>query len=107
MGQLDKAFEHYDAAFKIDLTNVEILRDLGLLSRRRGDHERAQKSFRALLLQKLSPDSGISKADVYFYLGDTIAQQGDPKKAITMLERAVSEQPDHVEAAALLGRLKG
>lgn len=107
LGQTEKALEHYDAAFKIDLTNVPVLRDLGKLTYRSGDYDRAQKTFRALLLQKLDDAAGITKADVYYYLGDMSAKQGDAKKAISMLERALTEQKDHAEAAALLAELKG
>ncbi len=106
MGNKAGALEHYDAAFKIDLTNVAILRDLGKLCHTHGDLDRAQKTFRALLLQKLDGGAGISKADVYFYLGDISAKQGDKNKAISMLERAVSEQSDHTDATQLLATLK-
>ncbi len=107
MGDAEGALSAYDAAFKIDLTNVAILRDLGKLTHAAGDLDRAQKSFRALLLQKLEPDSGIQKADVYFYLGDIAAKTDDPRKAITMLERALAEDASHAQAAALLAELKG
>jgi len=106
-GDSDGALQAYDAAFKIDLTNVAILRDLGKLTHGSGDLDRAQKSFRALLLQKLEPDSGIQKADVYYYLGDIAAKQDDARKAITMLERALAEDADHEQASALLAQLKG
>jgi tetratricopeptide (TPR) repeat protein len=107
MGDADGALAAYDAAFKIDLTNVAILRDLGKLTHAAGDLDRAQKSFRALLLQKLEPDSGIQKADVYFYLGDIAAKTDDARKAITMLERALAEDASHAQAAELLAELKG
>jgi len=106
-GDATGALEAYDAAFKIDLTNVAILRDLGKLTHAQGDLDRAQKSFRALLLQKLEPASGIQKADVYFFLGDIAARQDDPRKAITMLERALAEDPSHDQASELLSQLKG
>lgn len=107
MGDLAGALQAFDAAFKIDLTNVAILRDLGKLTHETGDLDRAQKSFRALLLQKLDADSGIQKADVYYYLGDIAAKQGDPRKAITMLERALAEDRGHAQASELLAQLKG
>jgi tetratricopeptide (TPR) repeat protein len=107
MGDAAGALTAYDAAFKIDLTNVAILRDLGKLTHANGDLDRAQKSFRALLLQKLEPDSGIQKADVYYYLGDIAAKTDDTRKAITMLERALAEDASHEDAAALLAQLKG
>ncbi len=107
LGRSDEALAAYDAAFKVDLTNVAILRDLGRLCYAKGDLDRAQKTFRALQLQKLGPDVGITKGDVYFYLGDITAKQGDAKKAISMLERALIEEPGHAEATALLAQLKG
>ena len=107
MGDSAGALQAYDAAFKIDLTNVAILRDLGKLTHQSGDLDRAQKSFRALLLQRLEPDSGIQKADVYYYLGDIAAKQDDPRKAITMLERALAEDRGHAQASELLAKLKG
>ena len=107
MRQTEDALKHYDAAFKIDLTNVAVLRDLGKLTHATGDYARAQKTFRALLLQKLTPDAGISKADVYFYLGDLAHKEGDARKAVSMLERAVAEEKGHAEATTLLAELKG
>jgi tetratricopeptide (TPR) repeat protein len=106
MGNTSGALQAYDAAFKVDLTNVQILRDLGRLCYGAGDYERAQKTFRALLLQKLDANSGISKGDVYFYLGDISVKQGDPKKAISMLERALAEESGHAKATELLASLK-
>ncbi|MBN1656341.1 MAG: tetratricopeptide repeat protein [Deltaproteobacteria bacterium] len=105
VGEDEKALQHFDAAFKIDLTNIHILRDLGLLCLRKGDLDRAQKTFRALLLQKLGADAGIKKADVYFYLGQIAAKQGEKAKAVSMLERAVSEAGDHPQARELLATL--
>jgi tetratricopeptide (TPR) repeat protein len=96
-----------DAAFKIDLTSAPILRDLGLLCLKTGDLERAQKTFRALLLQRLDASAGITKADVYYYLGETLSRAGDSPKAIGMLERALETDKGHANAAALLARLKG
>lgn len=106
-GDTQGALTHYDSAFKIDLTSVPVLRDLGRLCHNQGDFDRAQKTFRALLLQKLDGAAGISKADVYFYLGDISAKQGDKAKAISMLERAVAEQADHALAKQLLTQLRG
>ncbi len=84
---------------------MPILRDLGRLCLANGDLERAQKTYRALLLQKLGPDSGIAKADVYCRLGEISARQGDKMKAKAMLERAIAEGGEHPEAKALLDGL--
>jgi tetratricopeptide (TPR) repeat protein len=104
LGQNEDALKHYDAAFKVDLTSVPILRDLGRLCLATGDLERAQKTYRALLLQRLSPEMGLTKADVYFRLGEISFKQGDKLKAKSMLERAVAEGGGHAEASALLAQ---
>lgn len=105
LGRADEALAHYDQAFKIDLTNVLILRDLGRLCLEKGDLDRANKTFRALLLQKLTAGSGISKADVYFHLGDISLRTGDKAKAKQMLERAIAEAGTHDKARAMLDSL--
>jgi golgin subfamily B member 1 len=107
LGDTERALLELDAAYRVDLTNVSVLTDLGLLCYERGDFDRAQKTFRGLLLQKLDKDAPISKADVYYYLGDISFKQGDKAKAISMLERAVAEQSSHMQAKALLTSLKG
>jgi tetratricopeptide (TPR) repeat protein len=104
-GNADAALAAYDAAFKYDLTSIPVLRDLGRLSYERGDYERAQKAFRALLLQRLDEHSLIRKADVYFVLGDIAAREGDNPRAISMAKKAVFEDRTHAEAADLLRRL--
>jgi tetratricopeptide (TPR) repeat protein len=106
MGDSKKALAELDAAYRVDLTNVGVLKDLGLMAYEQGDYERAQKTFRGLLLQRLDRDAPISKADVYYYLGEISRQQGDPQKAISMLERAVAEQASHERAKSLLSSLK-
>lgn len=104
-GNVDEAAQSYEAAFRVDLTSVPILRDLGRLCLLKGDLDRAQKTFRALLLQKLGPEAGISKADVYFHLGEISVRQGDPLKARGMLERAIAEAGSHSGARQLLDSL--
>jgi tetratricopeptide (TPR) repeat protein len=106
MGNKLDALALYDAAFKVDLTSVPILRDLGLLCLETGDLDRAQKTFRALLLQRLEPGIGLTKADVYAYLGETLLLQGDKPKAIGMLERALESERQHARATGLLAQLR-
>lgn len=107
MGDRDGALRHLDAAFKIDLTNVQILRDLGRLTYELGDWDRAQKTYRALLLQKLDASSGITKADVYYHLGEISVQQGDVPKGLGMFDRALAEDREHAKARARATELRG
>src|SRR5439155_23920225 len=105
-GDRDGALREFDLAFKIDPGNVGVLRDLGKLALTHGDLERAQKTFRALLLQKLDAASGITKGEVFFFLGEISLQQGDRGKALQMYERAVETDPSLGKAKEKAAELK-
>lgn len=106
LGQKDVALTQLDMAFKIDPGSIEVLRDLGVLALEANDLERAQKTFRALLLQRLDAHSSISKGEVFYYLGEISMKQGDKAKAVQMLERAVENDPNLARAKAMLSDLK-
>ena len=117
-GEKDKALGELDIAFKIDPGSISVLRELGVLSLElasaAGDDkalkdahvERAAKAFKALLLQKLDGDSPITKGEVFYYLGEISHRQGDDKKAIQMLERALDNNKEFTKAKELLAELK-
>jgi tetratricopeptide (TPR) repeat protein len=113
----DKALGELDIAFKIDPGSVTILRELGVLSldmagaatdqkTKEGHIERAAKTFRALLLQKLDEGSPISKGEVFYYLADISHRQGDDKKALQMVERSLDSDKNFGPAKELLAKLK-
>jgi tetratricopeptide (TPR) repeat protein len=105
-GDKARALQELDQAFKIDPGSVPILRDLGTLSLEMGDLDRAQKTFRGLLLQRLEPGAPITKGEVFYYLGEISHRQGDKPKAIQMLERAVENEPSLDRAKVMLTTLK-
>jgi tetratricopeptide (TPR) repeat protein len=105
-GDKTRAITELDQAFRINPGSLPILVDLGVLALDAGDLEKAQKTFRALLLQRLDEKSPITKADIFFYLGDISNRQGDKKKAIQMLERAVENDASLQKARDLLAELK-
>lgn len=107
LGDRPRALGHFDMAFRIDPGSVQVLRDLGVLAYEADDMDRAQKTFRALLLQRLDGQAGITKAEVFYYLGEISAKQGDKAKALQMLERAVENDPSLEKAKARLAELKG
>jgi tetratricopeptide (TPR) repeat protein len=107
MGDKEGALVQLDHAFRIDPGSVGILKDLGVLAFETGDLERAQKTFRALLLQRLDSVAGISKAEVFFYLGEISERLGDRPKATQMFERAIENDPSHQRARSRLAQLKG
>ena len=107
LGDKEAGLAQYDLAFKIDPGSVTVLKDLGVLALETNDLDRAQKTFRALLLQRLDPSTGISKGDVFYYLGEISAKQGDKVKAVQMLERALENEPTLERARTKLKELKG
>lgn len=104
-GDEKAALAELDTAFKVDPGNVACLRDLGLLALKLGDLDKAQRTFRALLLQKLEGAS-IGKGEVFFHLGEISEQQGDKAKAIQMFERAVENDATLVQAKERLAALR-
>jgi tetratricopeptide (TPR) repeat protein len=106
LGNQPGALAQYDLAFKVDPGSIGVLRDLSLLSMETGDFDRAQKTFRALLLQKLDANAGITKGEVFFYLGEISMKQGDKTKAIQMLERALENEPALDKAKSRLAEWK-
>ena len=106
-GDKTRALAELDQAFKIDPGSIAVLRDLGTLSIDIGDLERAQKTYRALLLQKLDGGSPITKGEVFLRLGEISSRQGDKAKAVQMLERALENDPNLAPAKNLLAELKG
>jgi len=107
LGDKEAGLVQYDLAFKIDPGSVGVLKDLGVLALDTNDLDRAQKTFRALLLQRLDPTTGITKGEVFFYLGEISSKQGDKVKAVQMLERALENEPTLERARAKLQELKG
>lgn len=105
-GERTAALQEFDLAFKIDPGNIIVLRDLGKLALDVGDLERAQKTFRALLLQKLDAQSGITKGEVFFYLGEISDKQGDKTKALQMFERALETDASLTRAKERATELK-
>jgi tetratricopeptide (TPR) repeat protein len=115
-GEKDKALEQLDIAFKIDPGSIAVLRDLGVLSlelsstgddaAKKAHIDRAQKTFRALLLQKLDDHSPISKGEVFYYLAEISHREGDDKKALQMLERSLDANKDYAPAKELVAKLK-
>jgi tetratricopeptide (TPR) repeat protein len=116
-GDKDGALAELESAFKFDPGSIGIRRELGLLSldlaeasadkaQATAHIDRADKAFKALLMQKLDESSPITKAEVFYYLGVVCHRQGDAKKAIQQLERALDNDKELTRAKDLLAELK-
>jgi Tetratricopeptide repeat len=103
-GDKAQALTLLDSAFRSDPGNLQVLRQLASLSFDTGDYDRAQKTFRALLLQKLSP---AEKAETFFGLGQVLVASGEGPKAKQMFERAIENDGTHQRARDELTKLRG
>lgn len=105
-GNRERGLAELDQAFRINPGNLGILVDLGRLALDLNDLDRAQKTFRALLLQRLDARAPITKAEVFYYLGDISHRQGETQKAVQMLERAIENDAALQKAKDLLHQIK-
>ncbi len=106
LGDKELALAQLEMAFKVDPGSIAVLRDLGVLAFETNDMDRAQKTFRALLLQRLDAAAGITKGEVFCYLGEISQKQGDKAKARQMFERALENEPGLQRAKERLAETK-
>lgn len=104
--QKQRALEELDKAFRIEPGNISVLKRLGEVALDAGDFKKAQQMFRALLLQKLEGDAPITKAEVFYYLGETHLRLEERAKAVQMYERAVQQDDRFERAKVRLQELK-
>lgn len=92
-GDRPRALAELDVAAKIDQTHPEILHTLGRLAREEKQLDRAQRTYRALLLlvRRSSDDqpAAISRAQVLLELSDIAFEQGDAERSSEFLESAL------------------
>lgn len=111
-GDLKRALEAMNKAFELDLKNGDLAMQLGALALDLGDLETAQKAFRSVTMMKTRKDGGAegasaeSKAVAYYSLSRVAQDQGDFRRARLMASKALTENPAHAEAQALLKDLR-
>jgi len=94
-GQLDVALSSYEEAFRVNPTDVPTMAGLGRIYMQRQDWEKARRVYRSMVLQNIDADLGITKADVYFALGNIHVQLGEQPKAKNMYQRGLELDPDN------------
>jgi tetratricopeptide (TPR) repeat protein len=91
-------------AIDCDSQNGEICSNVALRALELDERELATRALRAVtLLRTAGP---MSKAVAYQHLGELAQKQGDPRRALTLLRRAVTEDPALEEARALMNRIE-
>jgi tetratricopeptide (TPR) repeat protein len=106
-GEIEAAREHYDKAYRMDSTNIPTLVALGQIYFQQQDWDSARRIYRSMLLQNLDESAGITKADVFFHLGQVHAALGEGAKAKSMFERGLEVDPAHAALTEALEALRG
>lgn len=104
-GDLDAAYQAYEAAHRVDATYVPNLLSLGKLLVTTEDWDGALKIFQTLLLHQMSIQDSAQKVDLYYYLGRVRLQKGDARRARDMFNRALGIDATHAPSKEALGSL--
>ncbi|MES1183500.1 MAG: tetratricopeptide repeat protein [Myxococcales bacterium] len=110
-GFLSDALSALTRAFELDPKNGKLAMQLGTQALEIDEDETAQRAFRGIAIMK-APEPGSNdgattemKADANYYLAMLAKKAGDPRKAKVLATKALSENPDHAAARALLAEL--
>jgi Flp pilus assembly protein TadD len=110
-GFLSDAVTALTRAFELDPKNGRLAMQLGTEALEIDEDETAQRAFRGIAIMK-APEPGSTdgattemKADANYYLAHLARKAGDPRKAKVLATKALSENPDHQAARALLAEL--
>ncbi len=104
-GDADQALAAYEEAFRVNPTDVATMSGLGRIYLARELWEKARRVYRSMVLQNLDPESGITKAQVYFNLGRIHMALEQPKKAKGMFQRGLELEPENPDILAALQSL--
>jgi Flp pilus assembly protein TadD len=110
-GFLSDALAALTRAFELDPKNGKLAMQLGTQALEIDEDDTAQRAFRGIAIMK-APEPGSTdgattdmKADANYYLAVLAKKAGDPRKAKVLATKALSENPDHEAARALLAEL--
>ncbi len=92
-GDLPRAFEELETASKMDPGNVAAMHTLAELSREQGDLDRAERTYRGLLMlvRRQKPDeiADIGPSEIFYALSVIAEQRGQHEQAEELLESAM------------------
>jgi tetratricopeptide (TPR) repeat protein len=102
-GDWEAVFAWLDAAVQTDRQNGAAASELAIVAMERGELDIAVKALQVITL--LKGEAPMSKAEAYLRQGMIAEQKGDPKKAVFLAKRAITQEPDYKDAKAFLDRL--
>ena len=102
----DRAAElsHLTTALDMDAQNGIVASELAYLAMETGNLEVAQRALRQITILKVA--APLPKALAYQHLGEIARQQGDTRRAMMLLKRAIDDDPTLENARLLLHQLQ-
>jgi tetratricopeptide (TPR) repeat protein len=93
-GKLDEAMTEMEAASKMDVNNARIQRELAELFRAAGQLDKAERTYRSLLLvvRRQPPgddETAVGQSEVLYELSAVAAARGETDQAKELLESAI------------------
>lgn len=110
-GFLSDALASLTRAFEMDVRDGSVAIQLGQLALDVDEEDVALRAFRAVTMMKpFNPETGEGttkegRAEAHFQLARLSFKQGDPRRAKVLASKALSENPDHEAARALLAEI--
>ena len=110
-GVLDEALAALNKAFEMDMKNPMVALELGQLALDMDDQDIAGRAFRAVTMLRPTDDAPDSvtpehRAHAQFQLAVMARSQGDERRARVLVNKALSENPEHGPAQELKAELE-
>jgi tetratricopeptide (TPR) repeat protein len=104
LGDVPSQLQHLTTALDMDSQNGVVASELAYLAMDQGNLEIAQRALRQITMLKVA--APLPKALAYQHLGEIARNQGDNKRAMMLLKRAVDEDPTLESARAIIEQLQ-
>ncbi len=104
IGDKNAELQHLTTALDMDAQNGAAASELAYLAMELGNLEVAQRALRQITM--LKAPAPLPRALAYQYLGEIARQQGDHRRAIMLVKRAVDDDPTLDSARELLEQLQ-
>ncbi|MBX3190957.1 MAG: tetratricopeptide repeat protein [Labilithrix sp.] len=104
LGDRTTELQHLTTALDMDAQNGVVASELAYLAMELQSWDVAQRALRAITMLKVA--APLPKALAYQHLGEIARQQGDVKRAMMLLKRAIDDDPSLQSARALLDALQ-
>lgn len=104
LGDRNVEMQHLTTALDMDAQNGVVASELAYLAMELQNYDVAQRALRAITM--LKAPAPLPKALAYQHLGEIARQQGDVKRAMMLLKRAIDDDPTLESARALLDALQ-